>query len=78
MLFSLQGNKSFVGIDIGNSGIKVVELTAQGKRPRLRSYGYVEIALNLIKPARPEEEKQKITAVLKKVLTESHITSKKL
>jgi type IV pilus assembly protein PilM len=77
MLFSFSSNKSYIGIDIGNSGIKVVELTAQGKRPRLRTYGYVETTLNLIKPPNPEEEERKTAAVLQKVLDEAHVASKK-
>lgn len=42
-LFGSSKPKTFLGIDIGGSGIKVVELAHEKGRARLMTYGYVEI-----------------------------------
>lgn len=41
-LFSLSSSKAFLGVDIGTSGIKIVELKKEGKRAKLLSYGFSE------------------------------------
>ena len=35
-------NKSYLGVDIGTSGIKIVELKSEGGKPMLNSYGFSE------------------------------------
>ncbi|HAU66192.1 TPA: hypothetical protein DCW61_02480 [Candidatus Uhrbacteria bacterium] len=43
-LFGKQKSKSFLGIDLGSSGIKVVEFENKKGRPTLLTYGYAEFS----------------------------------
>ncbi len=36
------GSKSFLGIDIGTTSIKIVEITNSNKKPKLQNYGWLE------------------------------------
>jgi type IV pilus assembly protein PilM len=42
-LFSKKKPNSFLGVDIGASGVKVVEFGVKGGRPTLLTYGYAEL-----------------------------------
>jgi len=46
--------ESYVGVDIGSSGIKIVELKKEGGKARLMSYGFSENPLNLDKTSNQE------------------------
>ncbi|MEK7195935.1 MAG: type IV pilus assembly protein PilM [Patescibacteria group bacterium] len=41
-LGSLMGKKTYLGVDIGTTSIKIVELTESGGHPTLRNYGVLE------------------------------------
>lgn len=73
-LFS--SKKSYLGVDIGNSAIKLVELAAAGGRARLVTYGYTELETNLSHSASPEEQ-QKTADVVKRVFDEAKISTRK-
>ncbi|MBI3120180.1 MAG: pilus assembly protein PilM [Candidatus Kerfeldbacteria bacterium] len=65
-LFS-RSNHTYLGVDIGSSSIKVVELKNEKNRPRLSTYGYMEIETDMIKSDR-EDAQRAISASLKKIL----------
>lgn len=66
--------QSFVGIDIGTSGIKAVQLGLENQRPRLMTYGFIEQANDIIKNDSPAGRDTVISA-LKLLLHESHVTT---
>lgn len=68
--------KSYLGVDIGNSSIKLVELAAVGGRARLVTYGYTELETNLSHSTSPEEQ-QKTADVIKRVYDEAKVSSRK-
>lgn len=39
---SFFGSKSFLGVDIGTTSIKIAEIINSGKKPKLRNYGWLE------------------------------------
>ncbi|MBI2626166.1 MAG: type IV pilus assembly protein PilM [Candidatus Nealsonbacteria bacterium] len=71
----ISGSKSAIGVDIGTSAIKIVELSQQGKRIKLDNYGEMEATALYEKPFRSFEKStltisssdvvRAITAVLK-------------
>ncbi|MFC1597918.1 pilus assembly protein PilM [Patescibacteria group bacterium] len=67
-------HESFLGIDIGNSAVKLVELENVKGRPKLITYGYIEQA-NEILTSDTKEAKDKIIAALQKIQSESRTTS---
>lgn len=72
-LFS--SNASFIGIDIGSSSIKAVELEKAGNTARLKSYGFTEISDNLLMGEiidRPKEAAK----IINKVCEKAGITSR--
>ncbi|MDP3741002.1 MAG: type IV pilus assembly protein PilM [bacterium] len=74
MFFS--GNKSKLGIDIGTSSIKIVELKKEENRYELLTYGMVNVHSEGM--ARMEYDVIAETAsILKKLLAEAEVTSKK-
>ncbi len=77
-MFFFSSKKSYLGIDIGNSAIKIVEMIAQGRRAKLSTYGYTEIETDLSKPAKNPEEDEKIALVIRKILKESSAMSTKV
>lgn len=68
--------QSFVGIDIGTAGIKVVQLGMDNQRPRLMTYGYIEQANDIVKNDAPASREIVINA-LKSVLKEARVTTNK-
>src|SRR3989338_8031873 len=74
-LFRSQPN-SFLGIDLGSGNIKIVELENHSRKPKLRSYGYVEL---------PREDigenvlhvPQKAAEIIKKITVDSQMASKR-
>jgi len=69
-LFS--SNKSYLGIDIGSSSIKIVELKNQGGRAMLSTYGFSE-NLDDLDQASPD----KIAAIINKICAEAGMSSRK-
>ena len=74
--------KTFLGVDIGTSSIKVVELYRWGDRRSLKNYGEMEIESVYKKPFRTFEknalllERADISKALQAVLQEAHMEGK--
>lgn len=60
--------ESYLGVDIGTASIKVVELESFNAKPRLITYGYSEIATDIIR-SKTQENHQKIIESLKKIVS---------
>lgn len=73
---SFNPKQSFIGVDIGASSIKAVQLGDDNQRPRLMTYGYLEQATDLIKSDTPASREAAISA-LKTLVRESRITTTK-
>jgi type IV pilus assembly protein PilM len=74
--------KSFLGVDVGTSAIKVVELQSWGKRKSLKNYGELQSSSLYEKPFRTFEKNtlllssKDLAKAMKGVLQESGITTK--
>ncbi|MFH1171708.1 MAG: pilus assembly protein PilM [bacterium] len=68
--------QDYLGIDIGTSSIKVVELRNEAGRPKLVTYGFVEESADLIKNDSPQSQ-SRIVAILRKIFEQAHTTSDK-
>ncbi len=66
--------QSYLGIDIGTSSIKVVELKSEAGRPKLVTYGYVEQSSDIIKNDSPQSQ-ARLVAMLKQILRQSGVTT---
>lgn len=75
---ALFGNKqkNYLGIDIGGSSIKLVELKDVNGRPQLVTYGFVEFETNILKSNSPEN-RDAIIKALKHILKEAQVTTDK-
>jgi len=73
-LFSSDKNANFLGLDIGGSSIKLVELTNNNGRAQLVTYGYLERALSGTKLI---DEPDKTAELIKRVVEQSKVTTKK-
>lgn len=60
-------NKSYLGIDLGTSSVKLVELTEEAGKPRLVTYGFIEEPTDLVK-SDSVEAKKRIVLLLKELL----------
>ncbi len=67
-------NQSYVGIDLGGSSIKVVELKTENNRPQLVTYGFIDETYNIVKDDSPEA-RQAIGAHLKELLKQSKVST---
>lgn len=65
---------SYLGVDIGTASIKVVELKREAGRPSLVTYGYIDIATDIIRSNTPET-RQKIINSLKKVCSSARAST---
>ncbi len=65
-------NESYLGIDIGSSSIKIIELKKQGGRAMLSTYGFSE-NLDDLDQASPE----KIAVIINKICADANMTSRK-
>lgn len=75
--FGLGKKKSFLGVDIGSTSIKLVELSRESGVPVLLTYGYAERALGDIVKGDPKIILTKIAKLLKKLYTQSGISTYK-
>lgn len=66
---------SYLGVDLGTGSIKVVELENVASRPRLVTYGLVEVETNVSRDDARGEQKQ-IAAIFKSLLEKSHARSR--
>ncbi|MFW0838072.1 MAG: pilus assembly protein PilM [Candidatus Komeilibacteria bacterium] len=67
--------KTYVGVDVGTASIKLVQLTHDGKNIKLDTFGYVDVANDIIHDNTPES-KTKLISVLKSLLAKAGVTSK--
>ncbi len=71
----LSGVGEFFGLDIGTSGIRVVQLSGGGPVKTLAKYGYIPIDSKVSQSDSPADE-QKVLDALTSLLTEAHIGTK--
>ena len=69
--------KSYIGVDLGTSAVKMVELQNKGGRALLLTYGYVEQPTDIIRSSSQEME-SKIVSIIKTIHKDSRMCSKKV
>lgn len=69
---SLLNSESYLGIDIGSSSIKIVEIKKENGRVKLLTYGFSENLDDL-----DHTEPEKIAAIVNKICQEASVTSRK-
>ena len=76
-MFSLFGGKNnrFLGIDLGTSAVKVVELTLRGKKVHLDNYGWVSFDFFVKNNSGLQSYEERIKAYLKKLIGKMKIKS---
>jgi len=74
-LFSITKKKSFLGVDVGSTSIKLVELGKEKGLPVLMTYGYAERAMSDIVNGDSKEILGKVAALLKKLYTQSGVST---
>ncbi|MCX6784435.1 MAG: pilus assembly protein PilM [Candidatus Komeilibacteria bacterium] len=67
---------SYLGVDIGTSGVKVVQLRNNGGQANLETYGYVDMSVDLSRTTSPEI-KAKVVSALTKIQQTARLTSHK-
>lgn len=70
----LSGVSSFFGLDIGNTGIRVVELHGSGATRSLVKYAYVPVDTKLIL-SDAQADRQKVAQILKDLLSQAKLSS---
>lgn len=76
--FNLFKNKeSYLGIDLGSTSIKLVELRKEKGVPTLATYGYAERAMGNIVHGNPDSILEKMVSLLKKLYQETGAVSYK-
>jgi len=65
---------SYLGIDLGGSSIKAVELRDYNGRPQLVTYGFVELQTNILK-SNTEEDKEHVVNALRQIIKEARVTT---
>lgn len=77
-LFSSKSQKqSYLGIDLGLSGIKLVELVNEKGRARLVTYAFVDFPVTSQTGTPLTEDTDKTAALLRKMITSSRATTKR-
>jgi len=74
-LFS--SGKSYLGVDIGTSAVKIVELEDKGGKAKLVTYGYVEQPTDVVRSSSSEMEAN-IVKIIKQICSDSRTKSKKV
>src|SRR6056297_2597997 len=72
-LFGIGDKKTYLGIDIGSTSIKLVELEEQKGVPVLLTYGYAERALKDVISGSSQEILTKVAKLLKRVYTKAGV-----
>jgi len=67
-------NKDFFGLDIGTTGIRVVQLAGGNEKPNLMRFGSIRIDPKLAKSNAPGDQ-SKLAQIIKKLVVESGIQS---
>lgn len=70
-------NLSYLGVDIGSAGVKVVELKNEGGRPRLITYGFAQEPVDIIHNSSGQMQ-SKVAGLLNRILSQSKTTTKKV
>lgn len=65
----------YLGVDIGNSAVKIVEVENVKGKPKLLTYGYAEQENNIVH-SNTDDAKQQIVATLKQVQKQARTSSK--
>lgn len=73
----LSAKKSYLGVDLGTSAVKIVELQDKGGRAVLLTYGYVEQPTDIIRASSREME-EKIVNIIKDIHKKSRMTSNRV
>lgn len=71
------GKASFLGVDIGTSSVKVVEIRNEGGRPRLGTYAFLERPTNIIKLDSAQQQ-QEMAASLTQILKKAKVSTDKV
>jgi len=66
----------YLGVDLGGSSVKAIQLKNEAGRPKLISYGFVEQSTDIIK-GDSQASQRKIIDALKKIIKEAKISTKK-
>jgi Tfp pilus assembly PilM family ATPase len=80
---ALFGNKkepesqSLLGVDIGTTGIKIVELAPEGGKIRLVTYGYADVPVGSDPSALSIDDTKKIAGIIQAIVKESGMKGKK-
>lgn len=69
--------QSFLGIDIGTSSIKLVQVGEDNGRPRLMTYGYLEQRSDIVKSDAANSQQTVVTAI-KSLIRDCHVTTAKV
>ncbi len=72
-----QRKQHFLGIDIGTSSIKAVEISNTGGRPKLETFGYVERSFDIIKSDNPQNQIA-LATLLKQMLKQTRVSTQKV
>lgn len=76
-LFGSGGGAGYLGIDIGSSSIKIVELKNEKGRPKLVTYGYADQASGILK-SETKESKESIVKAIQLVREKSRTKSNRV
>ncbi|MFA5106772.1 MAG: pilus assembly protein PilM [Patescibacteria group bacterium] len=63
---------SYIGIDIGTAGIKIVELLNDQGKPRLATYGYLDEPINVVRSDSPDAH-AKAVQVIKEIFKQAKV-----
>lgn len=69
-----KSSKSYLGVDLGTSSIKIVELQSKGSHPQLLTYGYVEQPTDIVRASSSAME-DKIIRIIKTIYQQSRMSS---
>jgi type IV pilus assembly protein PilM len=75
-MFGLAKKRSYLGVDFGSAGLKAVELAVEKGKPRLVTYGYTELPVDVVRNVSAEARDQAV-ASLKALLQQAHVTTTK-
>lgn len=74
-------SKNFLGVDVGTSTIKIVELSKEGNQKKLENYGFCSLSFFYEKLSRPEKDPlifspKELSKIILAILKEARIGSK--
>lgn len=75
MSFFGDNKASFLGVDLGNAGIKIVELQNQNNRPHLITYGLADLSVNAANVS-AEQTEEEVVELIKQICFKAKTVSK--